>query len=96
MCNCAFLAAVVMPVVVAPVRVVPVAVASLPVLRGALVSVVMAAVVVVVTVSLAGRGAVRGLRAGKVQRIIMCPRCLHIGRSKTMRACGNVSDKFDD
>ena len=65
MCNCAFLAAVVMPVVVAPVRVVPVAVAamaSLPVLRGALVSVVMAAVVVVVTVSLAGRGAVRGLR----------------------------------
>ena len=62
MCNCAFLAAVVMPVVVAPVRVVPVAVASLPVLRGALVSVVVAAVVVVVTVSLAGRRAVRGLR----------------------------------
>ena len=65
MCNCAFLAAVVMPVVVAPVRVVPVAVAamaSLPVLRGALVSVVMAAVVVVVTVSLPGRSAVRGLR----------------------------------
>ena len=63
MCNCAFLAAVVMPVVVAPVRVVPVAaMASLPVLRGALVSVVMAAVVVVVTVSLAGRRAVRGLR----------------------------------
>ena len=58
-------AAVVMPVVVAPVRVVPVApmAASLSVLRGALVSVVMAAVVVVVvTVSLAGRGAVWGLR----------------------------------